>query len=138
MNEEFIERIKDVLFAKEEGSTIQSVMDKTGLARGTVKSYLDYLVGLNRVYECVYGQNTKVYFLNKKVFEYGSIDVGRGRTLFVDFLATPFKEFFVRVLYRSAGRDISSITLNSEESVDDFIKILKGAKKKFVEVRGDV
>ena len=53
------------LIGNDKGLTIQQIIDKTGLARGTVKTYLDELIRMGRVHEEEYGQNTKVFFLKK-------------------------------------------------------------------------
>jgi len=45
----------------EYGNTIDGIMSNVGLARGTVKSNLFYLMMTDNVVEYCYGQNNKVY-----------------------------------------------------------------------------
>ena len=134
-----IQIIEKALIANTNGLTIQQLIDITGLARGTVKTYLDELIRMSRVHEEVYGQNTKVYFLNG-VGEYqqpikmkeGGYDRG---ILFVDVMTDPWKNPFIRVKFRRNQKDIGSIYINNEEAVDKLINALNKAKPKLNEYR---
>lgn len=134
-----IQHIESTLAKNRNGLTIQQIMEKTGLARGTVKTYLDELIRMSRVHEEEYSQNTKVYFLNGKG-EYqqpvqmreGGIDKG---VLFVDVMTDPWKNPFIRVKFRRDKRDIGSIFINNEESIDKLIKALENAKPKLNKYR---
>ena len=121
------------------GLTIQQIMDNTGLARGTVKTYLDELIRMTRVHEEEYGQNTKVFFLNGKGEFQKPIpmrDKGYDRgILFVDVMTDPWKNPFIRVKLRRKKQDIGSIYINNEESVDQLIDALQKAKPKLKEYR---
>ena len=54
------------LKSSEYGLTIQNIMNRTKLARGTVKPYLLHLMVTDNVIEVNYGQNVKVYFAKHK------------------------------------------------------------------------
>jgi len=54
------------LSKSEYGYTIQNLIDRTGIARGTVKSYLLHLMVTDNVVEINYGQNTKIYIVKQK------------------------------------------------------------------------
>jgi len=134
-----IQQIESTLAKNRNGLTIQQIIDKTGLARGTIKTYLDELIRMSRVHEEEYSQNTKVFFLNGKgefqqpvkMYE-GVIDKG---VLFVDVMTDPWKNPFIRVKFRRDKRDIGSIFINNEESVDNLIKALEKAKPKLKQYR---
>jgi len=64
-----MKKVWDYLKTCEHGNTIDNIMDATGLARGTVKPNLFYLMLSDNVVEYVYGQNTKVYKIKHKVFK---------------------------------------------------------------------
>ena len=94
---------------------------------------------MSRVHEEEYSQNTKVFFLNGKgefqqpikMYE-GGYDRG---VLFVDVMTDPWKNPFIRVKFRRDKRDIGSIFINNEESVDNLIKALEKAKPKLKQYR---
>ena len=127
-----IQQIESSLAKNRNGLTIQQIIDITGLARGTIKTYLDELIRMSRVHEEEYSQNTKVFFLNGKgeyqqpvqMYE-GGYDRG---VLFVDVMTDPWKNPFIRVKFRRGNRDIGSIFINNEESVDKLIDALEKAK----------
>lgn len=138
-NETPIMMIERLLAMNRKGLTIHQIMSETNLARGTVKAYLDELIRMSRVHEEEYGQNTKVYFLNGKgeyqqhiTMRDGSYDRG---VLFVDVMTDPWKNPFIRVKFRRNDKDIGSIYINNEESVDKLIEILKSSKPKLGEYR---
>jgi len=63
-------QILEVLKEAKHGLTIQNLIDKTGLARGTIKTKLMYLMLSNNVMEINYGQNTKVYWHKQRLFRH--------------------------------------------------------------------
>lgn len=128
-----IKKIEKVLVKNRSGLTIQQIIDSTNLARGTVKSYLDELIRMGRVHEEAYGQNTKVYFLNGRgefqqqiqLFDDRGYDKG---VLYIDVMTDPWKNPFIRIKYRNKTKDVGSIFLNNEKSVDSLIEALKSTK----------
>ncbi len=62
MNFKFMQNIVDELNKSPRGLTISNLMEKTKLARGTVKPLLDILIYTSQVDEVKYAQNVKVYF----------------------------------------------------------------------------
>ena len=56
-----MKKIWDYIKKCPHGNTIDNIMDGTGFARGTVKTYLMYLMLSDNVIEYQYGQNTKIY-----------------------------------------------------------------------------
>jgi hypothetical protein len=134
-----IQKIEKTLAVNRNGLTIHQIMEKTGLARGTVKTYLDELISMSRVHEEEYGQNTKVYFLNGlgkyqqsvSMFEKG-YDKG---ILYVDVMTDPWRNPFIRVKFRRKKKDIGSIYISNEEAVDKLIDVLQKAKPKLKEYR---
>jgi len=134
-----IQKIEKTLALNRNGLTIHQIMEITGLARGTVKTYLDELMRMSRVHEEEYGQNTKVYFLNGvgKFQQYVKMREGtynRG-VLYVDVMTDPWKNPFIRVKFRRNKKDIGSIYINNEESVNNLINALEAAKPKLKEYR---
>ena len=134
-----LRKIEKELVANRNGITIQQIMENTKLARGTVKSYLDELIRMNRVHEEEYGQNTKVYFLNgegefQKPIPMKDKGFDRG-ILYVDVMTDPWKNPFVRVKFRRKSRDIGSIYINNEEAVDKLIDALNNAKPQLQKYR---
>lgn len=134
-----IQKIEKTLAVNRTGLTIQQIMDNTGLARGTVKTYLDELIRMSRVHEEEYGQNTKVFFLNGKGEFQQPINMNdrgydRG-VLFVDVMTDPWRNPFIRVKFRRKKQDIGSIYINNEEAVDKLIDALQRAKPKLKEYR---
>ena len=134
-----IQKIEGALIQNRNGMTIQQIVDKTGLARGTVKSYLDELVRMTRIHEEEYGQNTKVYFLNGVGEFQGKIPMNEKGydkgILFVDVMTDPWKNPFIRVKFRRKKQDIGAIYINNEEAVEKLIGALKDAKPKLNEYR---
>ena len=57
-----MQNIVDELNKSPRGLTISNLMEKTKLARGTVKPLLDILIYTSQVDEVKYAQNVKVYF----------------------------------------------------------------------------
>jgi len=111
-------------------------MQKTKLARGTVKSHLDELVKFGRVHEEEYGQNTKVYFLNGEGKFQDKVQMLNDGILFVDVMTDPWKKPFIRVKYKNK-EDKGAIFMTSEEAIDKLINILQNAKpqlKKYREI----
>ena len=134
-----LQKIEKTLAGNRNGLTIQQIMDNTGLARGTVKTYLDELIRMTRVHEEEYSQNTKVFFLNgeggfQKPIPMRDKGYDRG-ILFVDVMTDPWKNPFIRVKFRRKKQDIGSIYINNEESVDQLIDALQKAKPKLKEYR---
>ena len=134
-----LRKIEKELVANRNGITIKQIMENTKLARGTVKSYLDELIRMNRVHEEEYGQNTKVYFLNgegefQKPIPMKDKGFDRG-ILYVDVMTDPWKNPFVRVKFRRKSRDIGSIYINNEEAVDKLIDALNNAKPQLQKYR---
>ena len=125
-----IKKIENALIAHNVGLTIQQIMDLTGLARGTVKTYLDELIRMARVHEQDYGQNTKVFYLNGL----GKVQMYDDGILFVDVMTDPWKKPFIRVKFRNK-RDIGAIFLNSEKAVEDLIDALKNLKPQLQKYR---
>ena len=71
MRLEIINQIFNELKSSKYGLTICNLMSRTGLARGTIKSYLTNMQLFDNVVEVNYSQNTIVYFakgnkINKK------------------------------------------------------------------------
>lgn len=134
-----IQKIEKALAVNRNGLTIHQIMENTGLARGTVKTYLDELISMTRVHEEKYGQNTKVYFLNGlgkyqqsvPMFEKG-YDKG---ILYVDVMTDPWRNPFIRVKFRRKKKDIGSIYISNEEAVDKLIDVLQKVKPKLKEYR---
>ena len=62
MRDKLINLIFNELKSSKYGLTISNLMDRTGLARGTVKSYLVHLLITDSAVEVNYAQNTIVYF----------------------------------------------------------------------------
>jgi hypothetical protein len=128
-----IQKIEKTLIKNRNGLTIQQIIDMTNLARGTIKTYLDELICMGRVHEEEYSQNTKVYFLNGQgefqqkiqMFDEKGFDKG---VLFVDVMTDPWKNPFIRVKFRNKNKDIGSIFLNNEKTVDSLIEALKTTK----------
>lgn len=134
-----IQIIESILANNRNGLTIQQIVDKTNLARGTVKSYLDELVRMTRIHEEEYGQNTKVYFLNgvgefQDQIPMSEKGYDKG-ILFVDVMTDPWKNPFIRVKFRRKKQDIGAIYINNEEAIDKLIDALKNAKPKLNEYR---
>lgn len=69
MKESTRKKVWDYLSSCPHGNTIDNIMDATGLARGTVKPNLFYLMLSDNVVEYVYGQNTKVYKIKHKKYK---------------------------------------------------------------------
>jgi len=131
-----LNKIEKALFSTNKGSTIQQIMQKTKLARGTVKSHLDELVKFGRVHEEEYGQNTKVYFLNGEGKFQDKVQMLNDGILFVDVMTDPWKKPFIRVKYKNK-EDKGAIFMTSEEAIDKLINILQNAKpqlKKYREI----
>ena len=61
--------IWEYLLCQEHGNQIEAIMKNTGLARGTVKSNLFYLMMTDNVVEYVYGQNTKIYKVKHEKYQ---------------------------------------------------------------------
>ena len=132
-----IQSIEKSLIGNDKGLTIQQIIDKTGLARGTVKTYLDELIRMGRVHEEEYGQNTKVFFLNGIGKYQQQVQMYTDGVLFIDVMTDPWKKPFIRVKLRNNKKDVGAIFLNNEESVDEFINVLQNAKpqlKKYKEM----
>jgi hypothetical protein len=119
-----IRRIEKTLAQNNTGLTIQQLMNMTGLARGTVKSYLDELIRMGRVHEQAYGQNTKVYFINGKGTFQEKVQMYADGILFVDVMTNPWKKPFIRVKLRNK-KDIGAIFLNNEKAIDELIEALR-------------
>lgn len=62
LDKKIMNKILKVLKDNLRGRTIQNIIDKTGLSRGTIKTYLVHLAYLDKVIELCYGRNTKVYY----------------------------------------------------------------------------
>ena len=129
-----IKKIEKALIAHNVGLTIQQIMDLTGLARGTVKTYLDELIRMARVHEQNYGQNTKVFYLNGLGKFQEKVQMYDDGILFVDVMTDPWKKPFIRVKFRNK-RDIGAIFLNSEKAVEDLIDALKNLKPQLQKYR---
>ena len=132
-----IQSIEKLLIGNDKGLTIQQIIDKTGLARGTVKTYLDELIRMGRVHEEEYGQNTKVFFLNGIGKYQQQVQMYTDGVLFIDVMTDPWKKPFIRVKLRNNKKDVGAIFLNNEESVDELIGVLQNAKpqlKKYKEM----
>ncbi|MBI1936201.1 winged helix-turn-helix domain-containing protein [Candidatus Woesearchaeota archaeon] len=132
-----IQSIEKSLIGNDKGLTIQQIIDKTGLARGTVKTYLDELIRMGRVHEEEYGQNTKVFFLNGVGKYQQQVQMYTDGVLFIDVMTDPWKKPFIRVKLRNNKKDVGAIFLNNEESVDELINVLQTAKpqlKKYKEM----
>ena len=132
-----IQSIEKSLIGNDKGLTIQQIIDKTGLARGTVKTYLDELIRVGRVHEEQYGQNTKVFFLNGIGKYQQQVQMYTDGVLFIDVMTDPWKKPFIRVKLRNNKKDVGAIFLNNEESVDELINVLQTAKpqlKKYKEM----
>lgn len=126
-----IQSIEKSLIGNDKGLTIQQIIDKTGLARGTVKTYLDELIRMGRVHEEEYGQNTKVFFLNGIGKYQQQVQMYTDGVLFIDVMTNPWKKPFIRVKLRNNKKDVGAIFLNNEESVDELINVLQTAKPQF-------
>ena len=126
---------KALITDKNKGINIQSIMDITKLARGTVKAYLDELISIGRVHEEEYGQNTKVFFLNGKEKYQDSVQMKKDGILFVDVMTDPWKNPFVRIKLRKDSKDLGAIFLNNEKAIDELIKVLKGTKHQLEKYR---
>ena len=50
--------------------------------------------------------------------------------MYVDVMTDPWKNPFIKVKFRKNEKDIDSIYINNEESVDNLIKVLQDAKPK--------
>ena len=132
-----IQQIEKALIfeGKNKGLTIQQIIDYTGLARGTVKTYLDELARMGRVHEEEYGQNTKVFFLNG-VGKYQHTVKMRGEgILYVDVMTDPWKHPFIRIKYRQDEKDVGAVFLSDEAAVDKLIYVLTKAKPQLDEYR---
>ena len=132
-----IQSIEKSLIGNDKGLTIQQIIDKTGLARGTIKTYLDELIRMGRVHEEEYGQNTKVFFLNGIGKYQQQVQMYTDGVLFIDVMTDPWKKPFIRVKLRNNKKDVGAIFLNNEESVDKLIGVLQNAKpqlKKYKEM----
>ena|SRR3989338_5779521 len=132
-----IQSIEKSLIGNDKGLTIQQIIDKTGLARGTIKTYLDELIRMGRVHEEEYGQNTKVFFLNGIGKYQQQVQMYTDGVLFIDVMTDPWKKPFIRVKLRNNKKDVGAIFLNNEESVDELINVLQTAKpqlKKYKEM----
>ncbi|MBS3110288.1 hypothetical protein J4227_07200 [Candidatus Woesearchaeota archaeon] len=122
-----IQKLEKALIGSANGMTIQQIIDISGLARGTVKTYLEELKRMGRVHEQEYGSNTKVFFLNGKGEFQQNVQMHSG-VLFIDVLTDPWKQPFIRVKYRNKQKDVGAIFLNAEDSVDKLINALQKAK----------
>jgi DNA-binding transcriptional regulator GbsR (MarR family) len=129
-----ISKIQKALALNKSGLTIQQLMEKTDLARGTVKTYLDELKRIGRVHEEEYGQNTKVFFLNGAEIFQKKVQMYDDGVLFVDVLTNPWKKPFIRVKLRNK-KDIGAIFLNNEKAIDELIEALKKVKPRLQEYR---
>ena len=132
-----IQSIEKSLIGNDKGLTIQQIIDKTGLARGTIKTYLDELIRMGRVHEEEYGQNTKVFFLNGVGKYQQQVQMYTDGVLFIDVMTDHWKKPFIRVKLRNNKKDVGAIFLNNEESVDELINVLQTAKpqlKKYKEM----
>ena len=132
-----IQSIEKSLIGNDKGLTIHQIIDKTGLARGTIKTYLDELIRMGRVHEEEYGQNTKVFFLNGIGKYQQQVQMYTDGVLFIDVMTDPWKKPFIRVKLRNNKKDVGAIFLNNEESVDELINVLQTAKpqlKKYKEM----
>jgi len=69
MKNESTKKIYKELLKSKYGLTIQNLMNKTGLARGTIKSYLTHMMITDNVLEVNYGQNTKVYYAKNEKYD---------------------------------------------------------------------
>ena len=65
MKNKSVEKIFNEILKSKYGLTIQNLIDRTGFARGTIKSYLNHMMITDNVLEVNYGQNTKVYYAKK-------------------------------------------------------------------------
>lgn len=135
MTESPIKKIEKSLIGTDAGLTIQQIMEKTELARGTVKTYLDELIRMGRVHMEKYAQNTKVFFLNGQGKFQESVNMYNDGILFVDIMTDPWKNPFIRVKFRNNQRDIGAIFLNNENAVDKLIDALKKIKPQLNEYR---
>jgi len=126
--ENLLKKIEKTFLKVDSGLTIQQVMGKTDLARGTVKDYLDELIRMGRIHEEVYAQNTKVYFLNGKGQYQQEINAGTNRILYVDVMTDPWKNPFVRIKLRRGKEDIGAIFIDSERAIDNLIDALETAR----------
>jgi predicted transcriptional regulator len=129
-----IKSIEKELAVSDAGLTIQQIMDSTNLARGTVKTYLDELIRMGRVHGEVYGQNTKVYFLNGYGKYQETVQMQKDGILFVDIMTDPWRKPFIRVKLKNK-RDIGAIFLNNEKAVDELISALKKVKPQLQKYR---
>lgn len=127
VKDSFIQLIEKAFLDNKEGLTIQQIMDKTGLARGTVKTYLDELSRLGRVHEVEYGQNTKVYFLNGQGQYQQTVQMFKDGVLFIDVMTDPWRKPFIRIKFRDKI-DKGAIFINNEENVDKLVEALEKAK----------
>jgi len=64
-------RIWDYLRTCEHGNTVDNMMEDLGLARGTIKPHLYYLMLSDNVVEYVYSQNTKIYKVKHEEYKEG-------------------------------------------------------------------
>jgi len=135
MKETPIQKIEKSLIKNRRGMTIQQIIDETGMARGTVKTYLDEMMRMGRVHEEEYGQNTKVFFLNGKGEFQQNVQMHDDGVLFVDVLTDPWKKPFVRVKYKKNKKDVGVIIINNEEAVDKLIRVLENAKPQLEKYR---
>ena len=71
------ELILEQIKSASHGLTIQNIINRTKLARGTVKTKLLYLMLDNKVIEINYGQNVKVYWLKRKLYRNKISDIDK-------------------------------------------------------------
>ncbi len=122
-----VQKIEKALIGNNKGLTIQQIMDKTELARGTVKNYLDELMRMGRVHEEEYGLTTKVFFLNGVGKFQDKVNMYDDGILYIDVMTDPWQKPFIRIKFRDK-KDLGAIFLNNEKSVDKLIGILNKAK----------
>ncbi len=134
MEESPLQLIEKSLIKHNQGTTIQQLIEDTGLARGTVKTYLEELQNMGRVHEQEYGQNTKVFFLNGKGEFQQTVQMNKAGILFIDVFTDPWKQPFIRVKFKNNNRE-GAIFVQNEDAVDELIGVLQKAKPQLKKYR---